>query len=228
MNSKNIFLLIFTFCVSIATYAQSDTEKLDDSRKVIYRAELGYGQDFRHGKFTVTSPYHSIRGGLNLEFPLVYGLGIETGLKYTNSFGSRNELFAHNDTASYKYNGHFLDIPARATYTLPIFWGLKLFAFAGPTLSVGVLHTDVVDFTNKAPNLDPAPTHPVKYPQAGTYNSYANDLRRFNIQLGTGGGLQWRNYRVKSGYNWGINSLSKDKNYPQRMQGWHVAFEYEF
>ena len=103
---------------------------------------------------------------------------------------------------------------------------MKLFAFAGPDFNIGLAQTEDVKFT--ATVLDPAPSNPLNYPVSGTYNLYDNDLRRLNIQLGAGGGLQWKNYRVKSGYDWGINNISQNKNRSQKMKGWYITFEYEF
>lgn len=222
-------IAIFAILLSFSTAAQAQTAKKDtttNEKSLKYRAELGYGQVFRHGDFSVTSPYHTIKGGLNVEFPLSLGFGIETGLKYSVGFGKRNQVYTNNDTVKYKYVGHYLDIPLRATYTLPIFWGLKLFAYAGPTFNIGLVQNHEINLV--LTEKDPPLSHPIDYPAEGKYNSYANDLNRLNIQLGAGGGLQWRNFRVKSGYDWGLNNLSKNKNRPQRAQGWYVAFEYEF
>ncbi len=225
-----IIIATFALLLIFTTNIQAQTEKKDtvksDVSSIKYRAELGYGQNFLHGNYSVTSSYHVIKGGVNVEIPLNLGFGVETGLRYSVGFGKRNQVYAHNDTAKFSYTGHYIDIPLRANYTLPIFWGLKLFAYAGPTFNIGLVHKENVSLVWSTP--DPAPTNPLNYPVAGSYNSYAENLNRFNIQLGAGGGLQWRNYRIKSGYDWGLNNLSKDKNRPQRAQGWYVAFEYEF
>ncbi len=205
--------------------SENPTES-DNSKALKYRLETGYGQQFRYGTHHTTTPYHQIRVGMNVEIPFEYGLALETGLKYSLGFGQRNQFYAHNDTANFKYMGHSLDIPVRASFTLPIVWGIKAFAYAGPNFNIGLAHTDKVTLTQH--EVDPAPTHPVELPQPGKHNTYKNEIHRFNLQLGAGGGLQWRNYRVKSGYEWGINSVSRNKNYPQRIRGWHVAFEYEF
>ncbi len=222
------FLLAFFSAILISMQAQ--TQKKDTVQSVnsgpVFRAEAGYGQNFRYGDYNVTSPYHVIRGGVNVEFPLKRGFGVETGLRYSFAFGDREQLYAHSDTAFFNYSGHFLDIPARLTYTLPIFWGMKLFAYAGPDFNIGLAQSEDVKFTPSV--LDPAPTNPLNYPVSGSYNLYKNDLRRINIQLGAGGGLQWKNYRVRSGYDWGMNNISRNKNYSQKIKGWYVCFEYEF
>ncbi len=213
-------IAILAILLSFTTATQAQTAKKDtttNEKSIKYRAEIGYGQVFRHGDFTPTFPYHTLKGGLNVEFPLSLGFGIETGLKYSMGLGKGFQAYSNNDSIKYKYSGHYLDIPARATYTLPIFWGLKLFAYAGPTFNINIAHKhDTSEVGNP-------PSNSLTNPSNNPFN-----LNRLNIQLGAGGGLQWKNYRVKSGYDWGLNNLSKNKNRPQRAQGWYVAFEYEF
>ena len=225
MRIKSILLALL---ISVSATAQISEAKKDSIEKygVKYRSELGYGQDFRYGKAAVTSPYHVIKAGVNVEYPLVHGFGLETGLRYGVGFGNRYQRYAHSDTATFKYVRHELDIPLRANYTLPIIWGIKAFAYAGPLINIGLTHKDNVSFTAKEP--DPAPTNPLAYPEPGVYDIYKTDLRRINLQLGAGGGVQWQNYRIKSGYEWGINSISRKKEYPERVKGWYVAFEYQF
>ncbi len=228
MKVKSILFALLIISLSATaqkTPAPKETKE-SETPSIEYRAELSYGQSFRYGNYTVTAPSQYIKGGLNIEIPLQYGLGIETGLSYSYDFGKRNQLYAHSDTASFNYKGHYLDIPVRVAYTLPIFWGLKLFGYAGPSFGIGLAHTETVKFTAKT--VTPAPTNPLDYPKTGTYNSFDEELNRINIQLGAGGGVQWKSYRLKSGYDWGLNNISKHKAYPQRTKGWYVAFEYEF
>lgn len=227
MRVRILVAALFSLMI-VALPAQTVKKDSVSSKKTVpaFRVEAGYGQTFRTGDYIVTSPYHVMRSGLNVEFPVKSGLGVETGLKYSFAFGSREQIYAHSDTSFHQYSGHFLDVPVRLTYTLPIFWGIKLFAFAGPNFNIGLSQTEKVKFNQNT--VDPLPTNPLVYPVSGTYNLYENDLNRFNIQLGAGGGLQWKDYRIKSGYDWGINNVSKNRNKPQKMKGWYIAFEYAF
>lgn len=210
---------------SLSLFAQeSKKDSVRHSNSMKYRAEVGYGQLYRYGNFIVKSPYHAIQTGVKVEFPTRNGFGIETGLKYSYAFGKREQLYIHTDTAFFNYSGHLIDVPIRLTYTLPIFWGLKLFGYAGPNFNVGLSQKSEVKFTPKKSEQP----NPLPYPTPGTYDLYRTELNRFAIQLGAGGGVQWKNYRLRSGYDWGINNVGKDKNRPERIRGWHVAFEYEF
>lgn len=190
------------------------------------RAQVGYGQMLREGDFVVTSPYHTIQIGLMDEIKLKYGLGLETGLKYAYAFGKREQLYNNLDTAFFSYSAHFVNIPIRATYTLPIFWGLKIFAYAGPNFNIGLAQKSTASFTKKKADVPNFPALPL--PVSGTYDLYQTELKRFSLQIGTGGGIQWKQLRIRSGYDWGLNNIANDKLHPQKNRGWNVAFEYEF
>ena len=64
----------------------------------------------------------------------------------------------------------------------------------------------------------------------GTIDLYHNAvINRINLQMSVGGGVQWRNYQIKGGYDFGINSLNKiDTSKQLRQSGWFVSLVYEF
>ncbi len=225
---KKVLTIAILMIVSLSLTAQSrnnDTTKNVKKLPLIYRATAEYGQSVMYGNRFVTSPYHIIRTGVNLELPIRYGMGIQVGLKYSFVFGNKEKKYAHNGKAKYSYNGHMLDIPIHATYTLPIFWGLKIFAFAGTNLNIGLSQNETIKFTQKKVE---GITNPLPYPTSGTYSVYPDIYNRFNIQLGAGGGLQWKQFRLKGGYDWGMNDLYKNSAKSVKMKGWYAGFEYEF
>lgn len=227
-----ILILAFFAAFTVGTYAQNTKTDSVAKSPLTFRADAGYGQIYRHGDYIGTSPYHVIRVGGTVEYGWKYGLGIETGLKYSYALGNMEQYYIPKDTAFHNYNGHFLDIPIRVTYSVPIFWGMKLFAYAGPNINVGLAQTNKLSFEKKSDDVEG--WEPLDYPTPGTYDVYnymgkdGVGMNRVSIQLGAGGGIQWKNYRIRSGYDWGLNNIGKDKNRTERLRGWHVAFEYEF
>lgn len=216
MKSRIITVLLF---ILLITGAQAQAVKKDSvpalTKERIYRVEAGYSQVLRYGNYVSNTPFHAINLGGTVEFPLKYKLGLVTGLKYSYLFGNKVQLYPHTGEADYSYTGHSIDIPVRISYTLPIFWGLKLFGFAGSNFNIGLAQTS--DIVSNTP-----------YVAGGKFDIYKTNLNRFSIMLGAGGGIQWKDYRLKGGYDWGLNSISKDKNSPERLKGWYAAFEYEF
>ena len=215
-------LAILIVFISLTGALQAQTTKIDTTsiKKPAYRFEAGYMNIDRYGGYVSTTPFHAIRVGVTAEYPLKYGFGLQTGLKYSFMFGNKQQLYTAGDTVNYSYTGHSIDIPARIIYTLPIFWGLKIFGYAGPSFNIGLAQTSKVTVTG-LPVIEGFPIEIA----TGTYNMYKTDLNRFSVMLGAGGGIQWKEYRIKGGYDWGLNSVSKDKNSPQRLRGWYAAFE---
>lgn len=235
MRLKFFVLLAFTV-FALGINAQTEIkDSTSVSNKPVFRAEAGYSQLLRYGGNISTTPYYNLFVGGNVEFKLKYNLGIQTGLHYNYSINrNKTQYFGNNldknnngdykdegdyiarDTVKYSYSNHSLDVPVRLTYTLPIFWGLKVFGYAGPNFNIGLFEPTTVK-ANK--NL---------YVNSDSYDAYQNNLYRLNVQFGAGGGIQWKSYRVKSGYDWGILNIGKTKNVSQYKRNWFVSLEYEF
>lgn len=216
MKVQNIIIAIITALISVSVASAQETK---------YRVDMGYRQSYRYGEYIVKSPYHAGRVGLSIELPLRIGFGVETGVKYAYAIGKRQQLYAHADTAFFEYAGHLIDVPVRLTYSIPIFWGMKLFGYAGPNINIGLTMSENARYKPKKTDV-PMPIE--GYPKEGRYDLYKTSLNRVSFQLGAGGGIQWKNYRLRGGYDWGLNNIGKDKNRIERIRGWHVAFEYEF
>ncbi|MFV0390478.1 MAG: outer membrane beta-barrel protein [Paludibacteraceae bacterium] len=223
-----IKLLIITLFTLLFVDVQAQTSNPDSTKNggnTKFRAITGYGQTYRYGDYIVKSPYHTISAGGHIEIPIKLGLGVETGMKYSFATGDREQIYNHYDTAFFKYSGHWIDIPIRITYTLPIFWGMKIFGYAGPNINIGLSQTSKTTYIPKETDI-PNPLE--GYPVSGTYSLYGSELRRISFQLGAGGGVQWKNYRLRSGYDWGLSNVGMHKDRPEKIRGWHVTFEYEF
>ena len=67
-------------------------------------------------------------------------------------------------------------------------------------------------------------------PTNGSEDLYKNAMiSRINFQMGAGGGVQWKNYQLKGGYDFGINSINKvDTSKLFRQGGWYVSLVYQF
>ena len=228
MRLKYFSLLLLT----VFTFGLKAQSTLNDSVKAapVFRAEAGYGQSLRLGNNISSTPFYSIHIGGNVEVALQNNLGIETGLHYNFGMGNKTQYYGNSytnadstimyntlDTVKYSYTNHSLSIPVHITYTLPIFWGLKLFAYAGPNFIIGLSEPTTVNSSKELNGI-----------MSGSYDAYSNKISRFDIQLGAGGGIQWKYLRVRSGYNWGLFNLNRENSSAVRQKGWNVSLEYEF
>lgn len=157
--------------------------------------------------------------GLSQDVPLFAGLHIVPGIYYTFLTDNSRE-----DVMNFKLKGslsdHYLNVPImfRYQFGLP---GVKLFIFAGPTLSLGLVSNQ--KYTISGTVLDANIMGDISYnyytgkvnskdldiPQ-DTENPYKDiipDIRynRFDVLLGGGIGIEaFKFLEVKVGYDWGL------------------------
>lgn len=200
-----------------------------------WRIEAGYVQ---HNQRTQTLTYpdlvlHGARLGATCTFLLPLHFSMQTGLLYTIIYG-RDEQHWRSMTAPtvqeeyirHRVMEHNLTIPVRAYYTIPLWKELNLFFYGGPQLHIGLAETD-----NMQTHLSPAAEAWLNKQGTATqpYDRMKDELIRANIQMGVGGGLEWAQYRLQAGYDFGLNNLVKNKQLTNQHMwewGWYVSFSY--
>lgn len=257
---KRLYSILIVCIVACAAYAQTnpnynpDLQTIDDgffdpNKKpdkvkepyhfaVEYRIEAGYIQsDQRVPNDTVRYGFlHGPRIGATFTFCLPYHFGIQTGVLYSLGMGNMEQHYRSLDAESvqkeYMRNftmEHNLTIPIRLYYTIPLWKKLNLFFYTGPQMQVGVAHRCYVDAHLSEGTRNWLNANGV---QTEDYDRYdVGELRRFNIQYGLGGGLEWDRYRLQAGYDFGLNNLIKTpRSSSDRMWEWQwgVNFSYRF
>ena len=219
-----------------------DPTKKEDNREVYtfrvdYRFEVGYVQHQQRARDILFPDMylHGVRVGGTATFALPYRFGLQTGLLYTVLYGTNEQHWRSQDAPSaqkeyikHRVLEHNLTIPVRVYYTIPLWRELNLFFYTGPQVHIGLAESDYME------------THLSDGTQAwlegqgiqtAPYDRMANEIVRANIQWGLGGGLEWAQYRLQSGYDFGLNNLvNKPQIAGQHMAewGWFVSFCYKF
>lgn len=194
-----------------------------------YRLEVGFVSPKQSGAEFSTNYFNGGRLGVTAEFGLKHNFSLLTGALYSLVYSNKVQYYSSTDSVTYKTFGHSIDIPLRLTYTLPLSKNLKVFGFAGPNINVGiaqprkttaVLSSSLVQVIDEFGNV----------PTNGSEDLYKNAMiSRINFQMGAGGGVQWKNYQLKGGYDFGINSINKvDTSKLYRQGGWYVSLVYQF
>jgi hypothetical protein len=184
--------------------------------------EGGYFNPKRTGASTSETYFDAIRVGAQAEFDLKYNFGFQTGLFYNIGYSNKIQKYAvSSDSVIYKTWSHALEIPLRIVYNQPLFKDFKVFGFAGPNIQIGLFQNQNVNSNLSAYWVTATGI------ESGKFNLFKNDLYRVNFQLGAGGGVQWRQFILKSGYDWGINSLDRTKNDHISQSQWYVTFGYQ-
>lgn len=182
--------------------------------------ESGFLNPKRVGKQTSETYFEAVRLGGLYEHELKYNFGLQSGLLFTTSYSHKLQLHAElSDTIKYSTWAHGLDIPLRVVYNQPIYKSFRLFGFAGPNFQIGLVQNqNIKSYLSEEMQA----IHNI---QSGKYKLHTDQINRFNFQLGAGGGVQWRQFIVKGGYDWGLNNLDKTKNDKWLTQSnWYVSF----
>lgn len=112
---------------------------------------------------------------------------------------------------------HTVDIPVRLAATFPLVNGVSAFAFGGPNFNIGIADNIKVSALGLS----------------STTNLYSdNDLdikySRFDVQLGAGVGLKYKNFGVKASYDWGLLNRLKDADPTVTANALKISLFYNF
>jgi hypothetical protein len=211
MKNKFLLILILTSVLSATIFAQT------------YRLEMGYLNQQRFGTSESTSNFNGIRLGGTAEFKLKNNFSLLTGALYSVVYSNKTQNYIYGDSVTYSTYGHYIDVPIRLTFTYHIANYLKVFGFAGPNISIGIAQPQKVTavLSNELKTMTGI--------ESGNYDLYKNAIiNRMNFQLGAGGGVQYKNYQLKSGYDFGIHSINAVDTGTLRQGGWYISFSYQF
>ncbi|MCE1156239.1 MAG: PorT family protein [Bacteroidales bacterium] len=186
--------------------------------------EGGYLNPYRYGEKTSDYYFDAVRFGVLAEYDLKYNFGIQTGVLLNTGYSHKYQLYGQTpDSIEYTTWNIGIDIPARIVYHQKLFWGISMFGYAGPNFQIGLAQPQKINS-----NLSEL------YQQLTGISSGSRDLythnegiRRINVQLGAGGGFQWKKYILKGGFDWGINSLDRTGYDRVLQRNWHVSFVYQ-
>jgi hypothetical protein len=192
----------------------------------VYRIELGYNNPVRVGNNFSRTFFNGIQLGGTAEYDLKNDFSLLTGALYNFVYSDKLQKYPNSTSVKYVSYGHFLDIPLHVTYTYPFSKTLKAFGYAGPNINIGLFQnmniTSTLTYSTSSPY----------YVQPRSINVYGSDpvyqLNRLNLQDGLGGGIQWKKYQLKAGYDFGINNLNKLDTGNMNQNGWHVTIGYNF
>jgi hypothetical protein len=192
-----------------------------------YRLEVGYNNPVRTGTGISSTFFNGIQVGGTAEYDLKNNVSLLTGVLYNFVYSDKIQKYPNSTAVSYTTHGHFVDIPVRLIYTYPISKNLKLFGFGGPKLNIGLFQDMKITSTQTY-----SPSSPL-YVQPRSINLYTGSdqdyqLNRLNLQIGLGGGVQWKRYSLKSGYDFGINNLNKLDTGSMHQSGWYLTLGFSF
>ena len=210
-STIRISIIVFFLAVVSALNAQT------------FKLEIGYANPKIHGNDTSSTYLNGIRVGGTVELKLKKNFTLLSGALYNLVYSNKLQGYRDDQAVNYITMGQSVDIPLRLVYSYSLNKNLKAFVFGGPNLNIGLKSIRGITSTLDSANI--------KYTgiTSKTQNLYTGSiLNRMNLQIGLGGGVQWKKYLIKSGYDFGLvnmNHISTKKLYEG---GWYISLGYEF
>lgn len=180
---KKILMTLCALMISAASFAQMSSGGFHlDNRSTYYGVRLGFTSAYIGGDWDMDS-----RAGFNLGAVLgikcspSIPLFLESGLYYTEKGGKRPGVKVRTD---------YFEIPVLMKYGIKATNDLSILPYIGPTFNLG--------FAGKT-----------KYAGVDDRDSFGDDrLKRFDVGIKLGCGVEWQMMYAELGYHWGITNIS--------------------
>ena len=152
----------------------------------------------KSGNTTNSDPLSGFYAGVSFTVPVASGINFTPGVYYGYAAKS-NATDLIITKLSGKREDHFINVPLHFSYGLDLSPELRFFAYAGPSVSLGVA-SKVTSTVGSS---------------SGSYDRYQenSDLNRFDILVGGGVGVEVMNmFRLNIGYDLGMLNRYNNTN----------------
>ena len=140
---------------------------------------------------TVSNGFYA---GVGAETAINGFASVSTGVYYSfiTFYSTASAVIAN---AQSRTNEHYVNVPVHLNLGYELSGGMRLFAYAGPTLNVGLISKTKADASVALVTITKT-----------EYDNYAegSEYGRFDVMIGGGAGIQFQNMKVYGGYNYGL------------------------
>lgn len=157
-------------------------------------------------EFTGTFRNNGFQAGLTYDITIKGDLSMQTGILYSFLTGTTEESknilnITKNGTIKTESTYQYLDLPIRVAYSLPVTNEFKIYFFAGPNLTYGLSGKSKASATGRVGNNLIAYNN---MPEYNVFKDFKEQILPFDVKLGFGGGVQYKHYRFRAGYDFGL------------------------
>jgi hypothetical protein len=205
---KKVFLVMFlTVAVALGTKAQ-----------VYVQGGLNLANitKTKDGQTEKNNILPSFNVGVMGRLPLTTMFSLESGLLLTGR-GSRAETYFNggNDYVKTKFNPLYIEMPVNAVVKIPLEKGSNVFFNAGPYVAIGVGGKSRQE--SKFGPLMASSTSNIKFSNDDPFTSEEEDagydrLKRFDVGLNFGGGVQFGRIMLKANYGLGLTKINSTES----------------
>ena len=197
---KKIFAIAFAAIISVAAYAQVSVGAGYVQSTASLQSKPGADVNY--------TASNGAYAGLTYEFPLMQGLSLSAGAYYEYLYSADASSTAIGSVAtgtlSTNLKEQYVNVPVSVNFGYNLTPALRLFAFGGPTLSVGLSSISHYDITGSIIGIN--------LNTSGDSDNYADvdedtpsSYGRYDLMVGAGAGADiMGKFRITVGYDWGM------------------------
>lgn len=201
MKKYILFKLVFIISFTINITASAQVNKL------LLGVKGGVNLSNMNGNFFKDKSWIAgFNAGLRIDYLLTERLYIRSGLELTNKGVKEDRIETINEnkgTIDATTRLLYLQIPVHAAYKLNLNQTTKLVLYGGPFLAYGINGKRKTEITSEKPSEE--------------LNKYKIDFfgekgfaKRLDMGLGGGIGLEYQNFGIETGYDFGLINIIED------------------
>lgn len=196
---------------------------LSMSAQLSFSVNAGMADDVLVSKWTVDgkdkTQSENMSGaylGFTTSYELVPGVAINSVMqvKYLFSLNEVNATPTRTEQVKQARNILSLEMPLRASYCYKV-GDVGMFVYAGPVFEIGLINNQVTPADSDDPKI-------VSY--------YGDDspMKRYDMRMGGGVGLTYKNFLLKGGYDFGLLDRSNHEDVSFHTRSLKVGLGYTF
>ena len=182
---KKILMTLCALMISAASFAQMSSGGFQlDSRSTYYGVRLGFNSAYLGGDYDLDSRMGlSLGAVLGIKCSPSIPLFLESGLYYAGKGGKKGPM---------KVRADYLEIPVLMKYGIKATNDLSVLPYIGPTFNFGI--------SGKTKLAE------------GEHDTFGdNRLKRFDVGIKLGCGVEYQMVYAELGYHWGITNVSDNE-----------------
>lgn len=164
------------------------------------------------GSSVVDAASQGFFAGVSYTYPITTGFDLNAGLYYnyltTSDSDSANIIGDISGSYDLRMNEHYISLPVNMRFGATIADGVKIFAFAGPSLSYCIASNTKYDASVNLPVIG-------NISKEGVINNFEvdEDYKPFDVMVGGGLGTEIQGViRIQAGYRYGLLDRDAGEN----------------
>ena len=231
---KKVLVTLMIACVAVSVFAK---EKPKSGLGVqigwtqpILRLNSPDNPSYAKDSLSNKVKMNGVKVGLVYDESFFAGFGSSIGINYT--FATANTAWRQKNIISLypqthtRTQYHALELFIDWQYKFEVAKEAYLMLYSGPTIQCGLVYNTITEEKGMDGKIDPNAT--TEYMHYKDNNTPDEDLTRLNVTWGVGAGIQYKNFFIRGGYDFGLINPYKHADFENgnhtrgRLDQWSI------